>query len=105
MMAVFVRKHVRFGERPPFCAKAALQFVEEREVQVDFLIAWTIEWPHGGRCVAAGRLRCLRKEDSIGLAILPTLPGKFVSPEGLDAVDEPHNAAILTLVGIGSCLA
>ncbi len=31
---------------------------------------------------------------------VPTLAGKFVSPEGLDAVDKAHHATILAVVGV-----
>src|SRR5512139_782909 len=104
-MAVLMSKHICLGERTALGAKARLQFIEEVEVQIDFLVHRTVEWPHCAAGISTGGLRCLREKDCIGRCVLAPAPGKFIRPKRLDAVDEANYAAVLAGIRVCPCLA
>ncbi len=56
-MTVLVSQHVRLGEWAALSAKARVQFVEELEVQIDYLVSRTVERPHRSGSVSTSGLR------------------------------------------------
>src|SRR5262249_38745404 len=59
VMADLMSDHVGLRELARLAAgvasiKASFHFLEERGVQINHAVIWTVEWPHGGLSSAAG---------------------------------------------------
>jgi hypothetical protein len=105
VVAIFVSNDIALGERPTFGAELAVELVEEPEVDVDRLIRRAVERPDSrGRRPAAG-VDAVAVEHRLGTLIGPALRLELARPVGLDAVDEPDNAAIRAGVGVRAGLA
>ena len=100
VMAVLVRDHVGLHERRAADAEAGLQVVEEPEVDVDELVAWTVERADLRVGGAAPRIRLTREEDRVRVCVLAVAPLEHSVPELLHAVDDRDDAAVRPLVRV-----
>lgn len=105
VVAVFMGQHVGLGEGASLRSEAGLQFIEEREVQVNQLVAGTVERASGGRRITAGALGRAGIKDGLGIGVLVPAVGKFAGPVILDAVDVAYDAAVFPRIGIRAGLA
>jgi len=87
VVAHLVRDHVGLGEIPRR-AEARLQVAEEREVDVDLLVAETVEGAHGRLPHAAGGAHLPVIEDERRGAVLPFRLLKDPAPDVLGAAED-----------------
>src|SRR5262249_36093150 len=104
-MAVFMRDDVALGERARRRAEAALELVEEAEVDPDPLVVRAVERPDLGRRGAAARLDRTAEERCLGRHVRLTGRLELRRPVGLDAVHVGDDPAVVTGVRVGPGLA
>src|SRR5689334_11606692 len=93
-MSEFVCEHI--GPRKfARCSETRSQFIEETQVDVDFLIAWTIKRPSGRLSVTTRRLDRIPKQHQLWLLIWLTARRKYFAPRilriGQQEVDKLHH--------------
>ena len=95
-MADLVRDHVGAGKLAGFAAassKAPLQVLEERRIEIDLLVARTIERPHRALRSSASRARRAREHHELGRAIGLAVLGEQVLPLHLGAAEHAAHEA------------
>src|SRR5687768_9423399 len=105
MVAVLVGDDVALGEWPALRAEAALEVLEEAEVEVDLPVERTVEGALRRRRVAARGVCGAGEEHGLGGGVLPTALLELAGPVRLDAVGEADDAAVGARVRIGASTA
>ena len=105
VMAVLMSDHVRLREWAALRSEAGLEFLEESEINVEVLVARTVE--RAGRAAgrSAPRRRGPGEQDRRRLDIRGLRSGQGGRPVRLDAVDVPDDPAIGARVRVGARLA
>src|SRR3954454_8428868 len=105
VVAVLVRQDVALRERATLRPEPRSELPEEVEVEVDELVARTVERAGRGARGPAPARRRSGEEDRVDRLVGLARLGERGGPEGLDAVDIAQDPAVVPLVGILARLA
>ena len=92
--------NVRLRELPARPELVA-ELPEEAEVDVDPFVGGAIERPRGGVAEAAARLRGVREENELRVAIGNAQPHELIAPGGLHVVEDERDEVDLGRLGLG----
>src|SRR4026207_801215 len=96
MVTDFMRDHIRLREISRRVEPPAHLFIE-RQIDVNLLIARTVEWANGSAGHPTRRAHLIGKENQRWLSILPTVLTKHVLPD-VFRFREDHGNKLLQLV-------